>query len=225
MAPSLRKFVLTAHVTVSVGWLGSVVAYIALAIAGLASRDAQMVRAAYLSLEVIGWFVIVPFSLATVLTGLVQSLGTEWGLFRHYWIAVKFVLTVVATLILLRHMQVVSGMARLAADTTWSIADSHPQRVAMLVHAVGGLLVLLTATVLSVYKPWGLTSHGKRKQQERRQASPPVLSERPLVDAASNPVSNGAPTSRWTKIVGVHAVILVLLFVVLHLSGGHVGHH
>lgn len=51
MTPSLRKFVLTVHITLSVGWLGAVVAYLALAIVGLTSSDAQVVRAAYLSLD------------------------------------------------------------------------------------------------------------------------------------------------------------------------------
>ena len=97
MTLRLRKLALTAHITFSVGWLGAVVAYLALAIVGLTSRDAQIVRAAYLSMELIGWFVIVPFSLAALLTGLVQSLGTQWGLFRHYWILVKFLLTTGAT--------------------------------------------------------------------------------------------------------------------------------
>src|SRR5919106_3182566 len=103
MTLRLRKFALTAHITFSVGWLGAVVAYLALAIAGLTSHDAQMVRAAYLSMELMGWFVIVPFSLAALLSGLVQSLGTQWGLFRHWWILVKLLLTVIATIVLLRH--------------------------------------------------------------------------------------------------------------------------
>ena len=64
MTPRLRKFGLTAHVMFSVGWLGAVAAYLALAIAGLTSQDAQMVRAAYLAMKLIGWSVIVPLSLA-----------------------------------------------------------------------------------------------------------------------------------------------------------------
>jgi len=82
--------VFTAHVTLSAGWLGAVVAYLALAIAGLTSHDAGMVHAAYLAMNLIGQLIIVPLSLAALLTGLVQSLATEWGLFRHYWIVVKF---------------------------------------------------------------------------------------------------------------------------------------
>jgi len=104
MTLALRKFSLTAHIILSVGWLGAVVAYLALAIVGLTSHGAQMVRVAYLSMEFIGWYVIVPFSLATLLAGLVESLGTQWGLFRHWWVLVKFLLTTEATIVLLRHM-------------------------------------------------------------------------------------------------------------------------
>ena len=76
MTPRLRKFVLTAHITSSVGWLGAVVVYLALAVAALTSQDAQMVHAAWIAMELIGWFVIVPLALASLLIGIVQSLST-----------------------------------------------------------------------------------------------------------------------------------------------------
>src|SRR5258708_11390948 len=105
LPPRLRKFALTAHVTASVGWLGAVAAFLAVAIAGLTSGDTPMVRAAYLAMGLTGWFVIVPLSLASLLTGLGQALGTTWGLFRHYWVLAKLLITVVATILLLVHMQ------------------------------------------------------------------------------------------------------------------------
>jgi hypothetical protein len=97
------------------------------------------------------------------MTGLVQSLGTEWGLFRHYWILAKLLLTVVATVVLLLHMPAVSRMSDVAAGATWSPADLVAPRIQLVVHAAGGLLVLLTATALSIYKPWGRTGFGLRK--------------------------------------------------------------
>ncbi|MGH7798088.1 MAG: hypothetical protein ACREQ2_24770 [Candidatus Binatia bacterium] len=218
MTPRLRKFALTAHITFSVGWLGAVVAYLALAIVGLTSHDAQMVRAAYLSMELIGWFVIVPFSLAALLTGLVQSLGTQWALFRHYWILVKFLLTTGATVVLLRHMQAVSGMSGIAAETTLSTGDFRALRIQLVVHAAGGLLVLLAAATLSVYKPWGMTPYGRRKQHERRKVSQADLLSYPGSGVGPD---QGSTTSapRWVYVVGFHAIGVALLFVVLHLTG------
>ena len=219
MTPRLRKFAFTAHITISIGWLGAVVAYLALAIAGLTSQDAQTVRATYLSMELIGWLVIVPFSLVALFTGLVQSLGTQWGLFRHYWILVKFLLTTVATGVLLWHMQVVSRMSDLAIETILSSADFRALRIQLVVHAAGGLLVLLAVTMLSVYKPWGMTSYGLGRAYEQRKLSQADLFSYP--DPIVRPDQEGSITiaPRWLYVVGIHAIGLVLLFAVLHLTG------
>ena len=218
MTPRLRKFALTAHITFSVGWLGAVVPYLALAIVGLTSHDRQMVRAAYLSMELIGWFVIVPLSIAALLSGLVQSLGTPWGLFRHWWILAKFLLTTGATIVLLGHMEAVSRMSGVAAETTLSSADLRGLRIQLVVHAAGGLLVLFAVTGLSLFKPWGMTTYG------RRQISQADLPSRPRggVKLTREPVF-ATSTPRWLRVVGIHAIGLVLLFVILHLTGVHSG--
>lgn len=224
MKPNIRKFALTAHITFSVGWLGAVVAYLALAIGGLISNDSHMVRAAYLSMELIGWFVIVPFSLATLLAGLVESFGTPWGLFRHWWVLVKFLLTTVATIVLLQHMQAITRMSGVAADMTLSATDFRALRIQLVVHAAGGLLVLLAATVLSVYKPWGMTPYGLRKQRERSRGA---LAESPARPESDVKVLWGPAnkTPRWVYVVGIHAIGLALLLLVMHLSGSSLRIH
>ena len=173
MKRGLRKFVLTAHITFAVGWLGAVAGFLALAVAGLTSQDAQMVRAAYLAMGLTAWFVIVPLSLTSLLTGLVQSLGTKWGLFRNYWVVVKFLIAIFATIVLLIHTQPISLLAGAAAETTLSSADLREPRIQLVVAAGAGLLVLLVATTLAVYKPRGLTPYGWRKQHEQRKVSQP----------------------------------------------------
>jgi len=161
MTSRQRRFALTLHILFSVGWLGAVLAYLPLAIAGLTSTDAGMVRAAYLAMERIGWFVIVPLCIASFLTGLVQSVGTEWGLFRHYWVIVKLGLTIVSTVILLLHMPAVSRVAALAADMALPVVAPGALRTQLVVHAAGGLGVLIAITAISVFKPWGRTRFGR----------------------------------------------------------------
>jgi hypothetical protein len=165
MAPRLRKLALTAHVTSSVGWLGAVVVFLALAIVGLSSPDAQLVRAVYLVAEPITWAVIVPLALASLVTGLVQSLGSPWGLFRHYWVVFKLVLNVFATIVLLMYTQTVSYLAGVAAESSADLGELRSPT--FLLHSGGTLLGLLTATVLAVYKPRGMTRYGQRKQREQ----------------------------------------------------------
>jgi hypothetical protein len=173
MAPRLRKLALTAHVASSVGWLGAVAGFLALAVAGLTSQDAQTVRAAYLTMELTGWFVLVPLALASLLTGLVQSLGTTWGLFRHYWVLAKLLINVFATIVLLLYTQTLSSLADVAAETPLPRDDLGVLRSpSPVLHAGAALLLLLVATTLAVYKPRGMTPYGQRKQQEHTVSQP-----------------------------------------------------
>jgi hypothetical protein len=205
MKPGLRKFVLTAHIVFSVGWLGAVAAFLALAVAGLSSQNDQTARAAYVAMDLIGWFVIVPCSLITLLIGLVQSLGTKWGLFRHYWVLIKFLLTVGATVLLLLHMNATSRLANAAADVSANLELLRPVRVQLIFDAAAALLVLLAATILSVYKPWGLTRYGRRKQREQSGKS----------KSDYQPI--GTP---WDLYILIGLGVLVLAFVILHFAKG-----
>jgi hypothetical protein len=167
MAPRLRKFALAAHIALSVGWIGAVAGYIALDVAAATSRNAETLRACYLAMELIAWYVIVPLALASLLTGLVMSLGTNWGLFRHYWVLISLLLTIIATVVLLVETQTIGYFANVAADPRTSDDDLRALGNT-LVHSVGGTVVLLVILVLNVYKPRGMTRYGWRKQHVKR---------------------------------------------------------
>lgn len=164
MTPWIRKLALTAHVTTTVGWLGAVVAFLALAAVGLTSQDAQTVRGVYLVMEPAAWLVLVPLAFASLLTGIVQALGTTWGLFRHYWVLFKLLITVFITIVLLIYMETFRVMAGVAADPSADLGSVR--NVSPALHAVLALVVLLVAVVLAIYKPRGMTRYGWRKQHE-----------------------------------------------------------
>lgn len=169
MTPRVRKLALTAHVTTSVGWLGAVATSVALALAAMISQDTQVVKAVYLAMELIGWYVLVPLSLASLLSGLVQSLGTTWGLFRHYWVVTKLLMNLFATGVLLLYMQTLSYLADLAAEGATSSTDLGLLRSpSAAIHASGAMLLLVVAATLSVYKPRGMTKYGQRRLRTQR---------------------------------------------------------
>ena len=198
MTPGLRKLALTAHVISTVGWLGAVASFLALAIAGLTSQDAQMLRAAYVAMELTGWYVIVPLCIASLLTGIVQALGTPWGLFRHYWVLVKLLIAILSTILLLLHMQATSRLAAAPTEMVLSSPDLARLRMQLTADAAAALLALLVATSLAIYKPHGMTRYGARKEQQQ---------------------TGGAP--RWAKLL-VAAIALVLLALRLFTHpGGH----
>jgi hypothetical protein len=229
LLPALRKFAFTTHVLSSVGWLGAVLVFLAMAIVGLTSQDEATVRGAYLVMAPAAWFVLVPLAHASLLSGIVLSLSTTWGLIRHYWVVWKLLITVFSTVILLVYMGTFRQMAGVAADAT---VDLHLVRNASpLLHASLALVLLLVASVLAVYKPLGMTAYGRRKQGEQRQSSQPLLQEAPLREAAPLAVSRGqlqamhvksvraTNTPKWVYVLWIAAVAVVVLFVVLHLTG------
>ncbi len=161
--PQLRKLTLTLHVAASVGWLGAVAAFLALAVAGLSSSAPQTAQGSYVAMELVGWPVIVPLSIASLLTGVLQSLGTVWGLLRHYWVIAKLLITV----LLLVHMQPVGHLADTAARATLAGGELEGMRIQLIADAAAALLVLLTAAALSIFKPRGMTRYGRRCRREQ----------------------------------------------------------
>ena len=196
----LSRALLATHITFSVGWIGTVAAFLALSITGLVGDD-QLVRACYIAMEVIALFIIAPFCIASLLTGLIQALATHWGLFKHYWIVVKLILTLIATIILLAHMKPISYLGEVATQNYLSYDELRGIRIRILADAGAAIFVLLTITTVSVYKPWGKIQFGISLPRFK-------------------------PTTRrpwgWYLLIGF--IVVFMLFIILHLLQGGMHH-
>jgi hypothetical protein len=216
MNPMSRKLLLTTHIAVSVGWIGAVLAYLALVLAAMAGQGDQLLRASWIALNLTGWYVIVPLALAALISGIGIALGTPWGLLRHYWVATSLFLTAVAAGVLLQHMSTVTFYANIAADAT-IVEIGHVLRPALrgeLLHAGVALLVLLGIEALNVFKPRGLTPYGRRHSEtlvDSDSASPAVGTRQSGGRLAKAP--------RWVHAVWIHAGVFLLLFAILHATG------
>lgn len=151
------------HVISSLGFLGAVAGFLAMAIVGITTTDELVARGIYVGMAIVTWEVIVPLATAALLIGVVQALLTPWGLFRHYWVVIKLILTLLAYAVLLVRTATVNELA--AAAQAGALAQVGQGKVTLLVHSAGGLVVLLIITVLSIYKPRGLTGFGVRVGQ------------------------------------------------------------
>src|SRR5437764_3673008 len=208
MTQNLRKLALTSHIASSVGWIGAFTAFFALAVAGLLGEDSQMIRASYLAMEVTTWFVIVPLALASLITGIVSSLGSKWGLVRHYWVVVKLVVTLGCIAALFVHVPPIGVLAAAAEAGSVAGDEFHPSKIMMVAAAGAAVPILLLLTALSVYKLRGVTPRGVAGLRD-------VLS-----DTASTIAS-----PQWVRMLGFAAIVLVVLFVVSHLTGNGLGGH
>lgn len=214
MKPPLRKLTLTAHITFSIGWLGAVAAFLAISIAGLMSHDPDSVRGAYLSMDLISRFVIIPMCFAALATGLIEALGTPWGLFRYYWVALKFGLTILATLLLLMHQfKAIARGAKYVKGATASqlfALSFAPLKSELVQKSALAIVLLLGITILGIYKPWGLTFYGRRVLHERTNTPQPAKSN----------ISSGAKA-----FVGAIALLVLLILIFLHLTSHGFGRY
>lgn len=163
----LRKFALVMHITFTVGWFGAIAGFLALAITGYVHQNDQLVRSSYIGMGIITEYILIPFSFVSILSGVISSVGTNWGLFRHYWVVIKLVLTVAATGILLLHSKPIDFLATLATEAVISGNDHNQLRLQLIVNAGAALVVLFIALILGVYKPKGITKFGHKKILEQ----------------------------------------------------------
>lgn len=215
-APALRKFTFTAHVTSSVGWIGAVLVFLALAAIGVTSQDERTVRGVYLVMAPAAWFVLVPLAHASLVTGIALSLGTPWGLIRHYWVASKLVITAFSTVILMIYMGTFRQMAAVAADPVVELG--LVRNPSPLLHSILALVLLTAATVLAIYKPFGLTPYGVRQQIGSRAGAQSIDSTPVRV------IAQGKPRG-WEYLLWIVGLAILALIIVSHLLGssGH-GH-
>ncbi|HZO26692.1 MAG TPA: DUF2269 domain-containing protein [Chloroflexota bacterium] len=163
LSPGQRKALVAAHIVLSVGLLGLSTALFVLATAGALTSDPATAQAAYRSMAIFTRGVVQPVAVATLVTGVVLSLGTKWGLFQHTWIVVKLVLTLAT--ILNGMLNLGPSVQRAIALTTNASAATAPDlgTTALVAMAVPGVNVLMlgAATAISVYKPWGRLGRGQ----------------------------------------------------------------
>lgn len=218
MTRAVHKLTFATHVTSSAGWVGAALVFIALATIGLNSQDERVVRGAYLLMAPAAWFVLVPLAHASLISGIALSLGTAFGLFRHYWVVAKLVITAFSTVILLVYMNTFRQMAQVAADPVVDL--SGVRNASPLVHAILAVFLLLTATALAVYKPFGMTPYGRRRRDEQRKSVPMSSLDAPMATPGGTRQSPRA----WFYLAAVIAIGTILLFVLLHFSGSAFQH-
>ena len=202
--PASRRVALVAHIATSVGWFGAAICWLPLAMVALSSADPAVVRVSCLVMNVTAKTVLVPLALAALGTGILVSCITPWGLLRHYWVATKLALTLAATVILVFKTKQIDQVAQALAARASSSAMFYPERFQFVVHAGGGLLVLLVIIVISIFKPWGMTRWGVRSANARDASNAPL-------------VSPARGRSSWPRRLLAIGVVVIVLFVLFHL--------
>ncbi|KQY80877.1 hypothetical protein [Pelomonas sp. Root1444] len=194
---SWRKALMLVHLIGSLGWMGAIATYFALAAKGLDGPTEFATRAAYLGMQDVGWHVVMPLGIASVASGLVQALVTPWGVVRHAWIVVKLVISVAALGILLLHMGPTDDLAAAAAQGPMLPSDLRGLRLQLVWDSAAALVALVVAAALGTYKPNGQIAWARRG------------------DASSTAAKPG----RWLKTLMIATAVAAVFIIGAHLTG------
>ncbi|MEW2610544.1 DUF2269 domain-containing protein [Streptomyces sp. NPDC047880] len=158
---SARRAALVVHVTASACWLGLSLGLLALGTTAASTGSAATVEASVRAMKLFADWLLLPVAFLTLLSGLLLSLGTKWGLARYRWVYTKFWLTLAtttATVLALR-----PGVN--SAVTAVAAGGPLPDAGDVLFGPVVSLSAYVFMTVISVLKPWGKTRRGHRRTQ------------------------------------------------------------
>ena len=163
-----RQPLLVAHIGLSVGWIGLNTALLTLAVVGLATNDPATLRAIYVSLGWLGLVLIAPFSVGTLITGVLVAIRGRWGVLRHWWVAVKLLIavgvTIGANLLLDLRLQSAANRVTTLSGSALTGPSLGVARYVAVVLPIIQMGFLLTALMLAIYRPWGLTCFGARQR-------------------------------------------------------------
>jgi hypothetical protein len=150
-----RRAVLAVHILGAGAWIGIDVVLGVLVFTAMLTSSTATEALCYRALELFAVWPLLAAGLLTLASGMVLGLGTKYGLVRYRWVAVKLVINVV--LLVLVTVALRPGLADAAAyGELLAAGGSGASDVGSLVFppVVSGV-ALVTATVLSVFKPWG----------------------------------------------------------------------
>jgi hypothetical protein len=178
-----RKFVRATHIGFSAGWLGLVVAMLTLSITAATAADPRFSIACYAMMDRIGGAVIPVFAVGTLATGIALSVATPWRLLHHWWVIVKLVLTlaVILTGVAFTGEWLQQAVGQASAPYAGNGSTAGWSAWLLVAASVVHLLCLWAATTISVDKPWGRTSRGRRAAADRRPAAGTVIKGPPRV--------------------------------------------
>jgi uncharacterized membrane protein len=144
LAPRLRRAVLTVHIVASVGLLGDVAGFVAVAVRAATTADPELAAASYEILSLFSVAFGIPLSFLSLATGLLLGAGTKWGVLRYRWVTGKLLLLVSVILV---------GSFVLGPSTE-AMRNGDGGAEALLILGAGWDVVALSlATGLSVFKP------------------------------------------------------------------------
>ncbi|MEQ4482139.1 hypothetical protein [Cohnella silvisoli] len=157
-----RRVLLTLHLLFVAILFGVHVVLITVSLTAAVTSDESVLKACYTVMHLLAATSIRASTIGTVVTGILLSVFTSWGLFRFYWIIAKEILTLLCMVIGLVGIYDWTLKGVRVTDSFGMLARSSPDFTANQAFLFTGVVLQLLSMVamyaISVWKPWGKVS-------------------------------------------------------------------
>ena len=162
-----RKGVLVVHIVSAGAWIGIDVVMAVLVFTALLTGSEGTRALCYRALELFAVWPLFTTGLVSLASGVVLGLGSKWGLVRYWWVAIKLALNILLTVLVVvalrpEVIEMAEQGRRFVAGEAASLAVGD-----LIFPPIVSPTLLLVATVLVVFKPWGRI---RKRQAPKRDA-------------------------------------------------------
>ena len=169
LSPAGRQWLKSAHITVSIIWLGAAISMNVLRYAWAPAADMDLYAVDH-SIGLIDNWVVVPAAWLSLLTGLFESWLTTWGFFKYRWVTLKWIATlaimIYAPLFISRWDQSIAAISKAEGLVALQNLVYLHDRQLYTISGVTLIVILTLLSLISSLKPW---TRLDREKMNRRQ--------------------------------------------------------
>ncbi|TDQ39805.1 hypothetical protein [Aureibacillus halotolerans] len=168
LAITPKRWLLTLHLLFAGILLGVSVTFLVLSITAATTNDQSVLLASYTSMHTLATSAVRASTIGTVVTGILLSIWTKWGLFTFYWIIAKEILTLISIGLGIVGMYIWTLDAMSMTTEEGFSAMQNPAFQINQIQLFSGIFLqivsLVAMFILSVFKPWGQRSIKRTKR-------------------------------------------------------------
>ncbi|WP_188454772.1 hypothetical protein [Virgibacillus oceani] len=150
-----KRWLVTVHILFAAIMFGNMITFLILSITAATANDSQLMESCYQIMHVLSKTSVKAATFGTIVTGILLSVLTKWGLFKFYWIIAKEALTIIPFVLNMWAMYYWSLDAINMIQVTSKQADSSMLQTELWTGIIMQLISLILMFILSVFKPWG----------------------------------------------------------------------
>ncbi|CAM5780763.1 MULTISPECIES: hypothetical protein [Brevibacillus] len=169
---SIRKkqLIIIIHVLSVVCWLGGAMVMLLLGMYMLKAENGEQLYYTLDNMHLVDVVFIRYTAVVALLTGIVLSVWTNWGLFKHYWILIKLILTVSLIGFGIGYMaDWLSQIVRIAEQERFlALGDAAflNTSYSLIGGAIANIVSLIFMTAITYFKPFGKIKPIVRKPKQ-----------------------------------------------------------